>query len=556
MKDFIKSYKNPNESRINFGLMNREYDDDLIQYLVNSCKSLEVLKNIKFLGYDYTDDETKIDLNDYMTTRKKSKKKVDTKYMYLQDSRYGELKLKFMLKCKDETFQLTKKLLVPVPDENGYYTIKGKKYFLLYQLVDASTYTTRQNLTLKSLMPITEKRNQKTYSDTEGNSYTAPAYVIYVFRKEVDILLFYFAKIGVKKTLDYFSVSQIIKFREDIVDKENNIYFSINSKMVLEVNRYFFLKYQYVQSIIFMILNICSNRLSFDNLENKTYWIEKIGSMNATNAYNYYEKGLSSLTYFDRLLDETTKDILKLHDENKRSIYAIVRWMIQNFNELRKKDNLALENKRLRCNEYIASLLTKAFSDRLNRIIGLGNKISIDKIKEIFKFPGDIIMQHLYKSGLLRYDDKINDMDFFSKFRYTLKGPNSLGNKNDNNISIKYRGIHPSYIGRIDINVCGNSDPGTSGVITPFCETDGLYFDGKNEPEEFKYNFEKDIIDRKRETSDKYFIDVGYENITDYFNVHERFAKVNRGITITEIEKEDFTKYFIKININDGDDEI
>jgi len=76
----------------------------------------------------------------------------------------------------------------------------------------------------------------------------------------------------------------------------------------------------------------------------------------------------------------------------------------QNFNELRKKDNLDLANKRLRCNELIASLLTKAFSTRVDRIIGFGNKVTLDNIKEIFKFPGDVIMQQLHKSGLFRYD--------------------------------------------------------------------------------------------------------------------------------------------------------
>jgi hypothetical protein len=278
--------------------------------------------------------------------------------------------------------------------------------------------------------------------------------------------------------------------------------------------------------------------------------------MNATNAYNYYEKGLNTLTFFDRMLDEITKDVIKVHDENKKNIYSALRWMIQNFNELRKKDNLALENKRLRCNEYIASLLTKAFSDRLNRIISLGNKVTLDKVKEIFKFSGDIILQKLYKSGLLRYDDKINDMDFFSKLKFTLKGPNSLGNKNDNNISIKYRGIHPSYIGRVDINVCGNSDPGTSGVITPFCKTYGLYFNDSPEPEDFKYNFEKDILDYRKSKSDKYFIDIGYENITDYFNTRQKFAETNTKMQVKKIEKEDSKKYYIVINMKDDDEEI
>jgi hypothetical protein len=327
------------------------------------------------------------------------------------------------LKCKGEECIITKKLLVPVQDENGYYTIKGKKYFLLYQLVDSSTYTTRQNLTLKSLMPVTLKRNQKSYEDTDGNSYNAPTYVIFVFRKEVDILLFYLSRTGMKKTLEYFSVDKILKFVTEEQDKENNVYFSINSKMFIEVNRYFFQKYQYVQSMIFMILNICTNRLAFENLNDKVYWLEKLGSINASQSYNQKEKGENTLTFFNRLLDETTKKVLKVHDENKKSVFAVMRWMIQNFNELRKKDNLELMNKRLRCNEYIASLLTKAFSDRVNRIIAYGNhKLTLDKVKEIFKFPGDIIMQQLYKSGLLRYDDKINDMDFYSKFKFTLKG--------------------------------------------------------------------------------------------------------------------------------------
>ena len=68
------------------------------------------------------------------------------------------------------------------------------------------------------------------------------------------------------------------------------------------------------------------------------------------------------------MIDDTTKKILKLHPIHKKNIYSILRWLIQNFSELRKKDSMDLNNKRLRCNEYIASLLTKTFSEKLNRI--------------------------------------------------------------------------------------------------------------------------------------------------------------------------------------------
>lgn len=556
MKKFLSVYKNPNEDRINFGLLERVYDDDLIQYIVNSCKSLEVLKYITFLGYDYTDDESKIDINNYITKRKKNKKKGDkTKYMYLEDSRYGELELRFKLECKGESTIIKKKLLIPVPDEKGYYTIKGKKYFLLYQLVESSTYTTRHSLTLKSFMSVNLKRDVKDFTDSDGETYTAPIYVINIFRKEMVILLFYFAKIGVKKTLKYFSVDEIIDFKTKEEDKENNLYFQISSKLYLEVNRHFFQKYQYVQSIVFMILSISTNRLCMENLYEKSYWIEKIGSVSATNVYNYYEKGMNTLTFFDRMLDETTKKILKVHDTNKKNIYAVIRWMIQNYNELRKKENLDLDNKRLRCNEYIASLLTKALSERVNRIISLGNRVTIDRVKEIFRFPGDIILQQLYRSGLLRYDDKVNDMDFFSKLKYTIKGPNSLGNKNKNTISIKYRGIHPSYIGKIDLNVCGNSDPGTTGIITPFCETDGLYFNNKNEPENFKFEFEKSLIDHFKDKTDGMFVYLDYENNEDYYSAISKLDKLNKNFKVTEKERDDLQYYYIDVKLNESDDD-
>ncbi len=193
---------------------------------------------------------------------------------------------------------------------------------------------------------------------------------------------------------------------------------------------------------------------------------------------------------------------------------------MQNYTELRKKDNMNLKNKRLRCNEYIASLLTRAFNERLNRAISAGNWVNINKVRDVFKFSGNLLMDQLHISGLLRYDDRINDMDFFGKLKYTIKGPSSLGQKNKNKISMQYRGIDPSYLGRLDINVCGTSDPGSSGIITPFCETDGLFFDGSGEPEDGIFDFTKEVRDTTHlRTPDALIVDPlsKCENIYDVF---------------------------------------
>lgn len=536
MLDFIADYE-VNDDSLNFGLMNREYDKSLVEYIADTCKSLEFLKNVEFVGYTYEEDESKIDLNHYISFRKKNKRKgkkskQEEKYMFLQDSRVGEMTLKFRLTCKDGTANVTKKILLPVADKDGYYIIKGKKYFLMYQLVDASTYMVKGILSLKSLMPVKIRRVKKVVTDIDNNEYIAPIYMTLVYRKDVDIFKIFFAKFGVKKTFEYFSIDKLIRFVEEVEDNVNNIYFRINNKIYLEVNRNFFHKHQYVQSMAFMVLNICTNRLEMSNIDSKEYWIEKLGDI-VNSKYNKYEKGKSTLLSIDRMLDEITKSILKLHPENTTDIFAILRWLVQNFNELKKKNSQDLNNKRLRQNEYIASILTAEFSDKLNRMVG-GKNLTLDQVKELFKFKGDLVITRLHKSGILRFDEKINDLDFFTKFKYTIKGPNSPGRKNENTISVEQRGISTSDLGRIDINVCGSSDPGTSGVLTPFCKTNGLYFNDENEPESFKYEFEKSIYNEMKEKSDETIIYPDYEDSNQYFDQTEKMKKKLKTIKISK----------------------
>lgn len=457
MKKFIKYYKNDNEKNINYPLINRELDRDIVEYVVDCCKSLEVLEYITFKGYTYITDESKIDTSEYISAQARGKIKNPniTRFMHLEDGRYAELRLLFHLECNGESDDIVKKILVPVPDKNNYYLIKGTKYFLMYQVVDNSTYTTKKNLTLKSMMPVPLQMSREKFSDVTGTEYYAPLYTIQLFKKNINVILFYLANMGYEKTLEYFSIDRIMRVVTEIEDSPNSIFFQINGKLYLEVNKKFFDKYQYTRTMTIMLLSVMNNRMTIDTLNDKDYWVTFIGGIGTTNKNKQYEKGLNTLTFFSRMLDDTTKKILKLHPIHKQDIYSIIRWMVMHFDDLRKKDNLDLNNRRLRCNEYVAALLTTTFSEKINRVISMGNKATLAKVKDIFKFPGDILIRQLHKTGLLRYEDKTNDMDFFGKLRITMKGPNSLGGTNENNISAKYRGLDPSYIGRIDLNVCG-----------------------------------------------------------------------------------------------------
>ena len=71
MKKFIKHFKNINEDQLNMKLIKREYEDDLIDFVVNVFKSLEVIRSIQFIDYTVEYDESKIDINKYITSRKK-----------------------------------------------------------------------------------------------------------------------------------------------------------------------------------------------------------------------------------------------------------------------------------------------------------------------------------------------------------------------------------------------------------------------------------------------------------------------------------------------------
>lgn len=521
------------EKRLNLAIMRKEYDLPLIEYIKDVWKSLEVVKNIEILGFDYNEDESNIDINRYIRTRgKKKSAKERVKYKFINDERYAVLTVRYKVTAKAEDAKpdeskmketiREKRMLIPVIDSNGFMYLKGKRYSLWYQLVEKSTYTTKDTVTLKSLMPIGLKRSTSEIKDIDGHTYKVPIYEVYVFKKPICVLSFY-AAYGLSYALDYLHVKDVIKFVSSVENPEHKIYFQISTKVFLEVDKEIFDKMQYVQAIVGMLLEITTNRLKFDLIDDQVYWIKKLGGIQAS-----YDKGKDILVFFSRMLDETTKKILLLEPYDKQDIYSLIRYMMMNFTELRKKDNLDLMNKRLRCNEYIASLLTAEFSRRLNRIITKGGRATSKDFDEIFSFPGDILLIKMHSSGILRYDDTINSMDFFNKFRITMKGPHSLGNKNEVNITDKQRGIDPSYIGYLDLLVCGASDPGTSGVLTPFNDMKSLYFNDDPEPNDCMFNLHQAVqkmLERDGVTS----IDIHASDKETYYKLLNSIQEFNKN---------------------------
>lgn len=421
MIKYIKDYISEFENELNIPLMKKEADLPLVEYVKDAWKSLEIVKNIKILKFEFNKDESRIDINRHIFKREKKKRKKDRyNYKFVHDDRYNCLTVYIQITLEEEDPKtqekivrqklLKKQMLIPLQDEDGYYFIKGKKYYIIYQLVDKSTYTSKSAVTLKSLMPIGVKRtslrnenivkssspknlvkNEIAAKDINGTEFLLPVYSVYVFKKEIPIILFYGAN-GLDWALSYLGVDNVLRFKENLNDVNNDryLYFQISSKCFIEVEKSLFIKYPYIQGMVGMFLFVCTNRTTIDDLYNKGTWIKKLSNNNTM------EKGKDILVFFNRLMDETTKKVLKMSDHNKNDVYAILRWMMENYNELRLKDNLSLDNKRLRCNEYVASLLTMEFSKRLNKIITLGNKATMDDFLNMFKFGGQILIQKMH----------------------------------------------------------------------------------------------------------------------------------------------------------------
>lgn len=395
MKEGLKNYVNAWEKELNIPLITKSNDLPLVDYVIDAWKSLEVVPQIHFISFDYTEKESEIDINKYIFKREKKKKKKDRHDIKLMDDdRCGKLTVHLEItmletdptsgKTTYQRYPITKSMLIPLQDDNGYYYLRGKKYYLIYQMLEKSTYTSSQSVTLKSLMPIAVKRNTIDVEDVDGNKYTLPCYYVFVFRKEIAIILIFLSK-GLNFALNYLHVNNVISFLPKLPKERNEdkLYFGLSTKCYLVVDKELFNKYPYIQSIVGGFCTISTNRVTIEQLDDPAQWIKRV------TVPNNYEKGKSILKYVNRLLDETTKKTLKLPKYCTNDIYDLLRWIMENFNELRLKDNCDLSNKRLRCNEYIASLLTKEFSKRLNRIISMGDKATIDNMRELFKFSGD-----------------------------------------------------------------------------------------------------------------------------------------------------------------------
>lgn len=529
MLRYLNDLPNDFVDQLNIDLMNKAFDKPLEEYIFDSFKGFEILPNIKILGYEWVPDEDKYDINDHVIRRNSNKNKV---IKNIAETRCGVMYIDIEISGLDKNgvmkvHYIKKPLVIPIEDENGYYLIKGKKCYLIYQMVDKMLYPSFGAVTIKSLMPICVKTTKENFIDLNGNEYTIPIYNIQIFKSAINVLMIY-SNLTITKCLNFMEVDRFIHIEskdKEYPKSDKVIRFDCGKKsdIIVTVIKDIFDKEIYVQSIVGCLIKLFEEtKIAYKDIDDWEQWMILVGGKNTIRRGQYQH------IFFNRLLDDVTRKELKIDEYDKQNIYYLLRWIIQNYHTLWSKDNLSMINKRLRCKEYLGTLITAEVSKRINRIVSLGDKATIKEYLNMFRFPEDLFITKIYSSGVLRYAETNSDMDFGNKLKITKKGPNALGANDSRRIPIRQRTLHPSMLGWLDLADSSSSDPGQSASLSPYCDMKSMYFDESLYENEMHYKISK-YLDEYPLDDDHEELRIICDNEREYNNILNALFKASEN---------------------------
>lgn len=519
-KQFVAEVSKEKTNKIDPVLFDRKKEPSIAEFIVDGLKVIESLPYIKFVDWKIIKDSSKIDLKlnrRHLKDRNIQKQKEITKVVSIRDTFQEMLQMTFQIDYDGESRYIKKNLLIPSYIDSYHLLINGKEILPQKQIVDTSTYNMKNSVMLKTtLAPINiyKEEIKDLFETTTGKSFKIKTFILNLFTKKINPLYYYAAKFGITKTINYFSMKGIVDVTEMEYDTSINYYFRINNNLFVEVDKRYFKNSGFVRTFTYMIYDLFPARAKSEIVDDIEYWLIKLGSIYTSNTKNQLNKGQNVLISFGRTLDEITASMLRLDKKHLQSTYSLIRWELQNFGELRKKDNHDLTTKRLRCNESISFYFIQSMSQRINNLLNK-KKLSIEDIERIFNWnPNELLRLMLSsKNTLLKYDPDINNFQLLNALRCSFLGPQGIsGGKN---ISDEFRDIYPSYLGRIDLNAVshgGNSC--LTGFLTPTCKVyeNGFFSEDTMDPDLFsakmnKLNKElkdKSIDKRKQEIYDQY----------------------------------------------------
>lgn len=496
MREFLYMESMKNDKKINHALFDKSFDKPLHEFIVASVKNLEMIPGFKLDSWELITDQSVVKRETIIDKERSKNRKIRRqKRLRRLISDHGTLcdllLLHFLVTVKGETVKVTRKLLVFKELPGHYYMIGGKKVSVINQIVDASTLHIliddkkhpRQILKLKTVQNYTVDIELVPYTlyDFEGKKYKIEQFVINLFAKETNPIIYYFAKFGVENTIRFMQLENIVSLTNTIQNPELFTYFEIGKDnnsvpIYLEVNRYM-LKHVYIQRMIagLTIMLGRHDNIPISKKLSKEYWLNELSVL--FSGKRNLNRGKNALISFGRILDPTTKSQLMLRKYHKKDSYTLIRWVLMNYDGLLRKDHHDLKWKRLRSNECIAFFFDSTISNAIYSLLNTSNP-SIEKYVSTLN---SISLNMLIKSGTLRgkksgssysiyHYERFNDLGgVINRSRYSLRGPNGI-TASKHSIKDEYKNIWPSHLGRFDINYCSSNTPGITGLLAANCK--------------------------------------------------------------------------------------
>jgi hypothetical protein len=522
-RELIYKYNDEHRPKFNQTIFNRT-DDELIgaiRDVIYSCErdSNFTIKVTDFQVIDNYDDINHI-LWEYENSIINKGKNIDDGKAYkdknnqynfinLKDSDLKIIKIDYFIQIFEKknglvSDNITVYIAIPRIVDNFYFRLNGNLYSAMYQIVDASTYNNtaaksskKQSITFKTLfMPIRVYRYIATMKDLNGSAIPCVYFMANMFKKFLLVMKYILAKMGYYDTMKFLGIKGVyfVKDFKDFDPDENYIFPAKDAYIV--VNKFMYDTVQLVQSFVYTLHNVYTHTkdMQYSDVFATHIWVKALGIEFTTKDFDtIYEKGYNILGSLEFIYDQITMKDLKLNMEDKADIYRVLRWIMYEFNALRQKDNLDISTKKIRWAEYIASYYASKLATGIYRISDKGDKADLTTIKKAIQISPMYLINSVIKSQLVNYKDCVNDNDSITALKFTYKGISGIGEKS-NAISNAYRSIHPSHLGRVDLDSSSNSDPGVSGTICPLTSLYDNHFTKYEEPSTWESDLAK-VID-------------------------------------------------------------
>lgn len=514
-REFISKFIDNTKMKMNPELFTRS-NDKIMQQLMDAIKSCErtgTYFSIKVKGFTVVDDYDEINkiLYNYYEKayRNKTKaKRKDNRYEFinLNESDIRLLIVHYLIADKDVSQDLDVIIAVPRIVDDYYFKIDGIMRSTLYQVVDGSTYNNSTSMskapsvTMKLVfmaVRVFRKYMELPLADGSGNIKTT-YYTVFCFNKTVGALKYILAKFGFYGTMSFLGISGVYLTREP-VERPEFYCFKKGDNLYVSVPKSLFDNDLITQTFVSTVFNSIYSDISINEFYRNDFWVRSIGAdFNRITGDKFVEmfaddekstvpdtldKGYSILDSFETIYDRCTHNALKLKEEDKHDMYCVLRWMLREFNNLRTKDNLDISVKRVRFEEYVASLYVMKIARGIYRVADMNKRASIESIIRAIKTDPLYLLKAIVMSKMISYRNMVSDMDSMQALKFTYKGVSGLGEGGNKSIPDIYRSIQPSHVGRVDLDASSDGNPGITGTLNPFMDMHDGYFSDYEEPD-------------------------------------------------------------------------